>query len=93
LRCVKYTTNNKQNNSLDSCGIIVHYPTMDTSIKNNQKFKIKYTKEDGEEVRRFGILTDNCRGFGNRQKDSRPFLHYWDLDKKGYRYATNWEIL
>ena len=33
------------------------------------------------------------RGFGNRNKDSRPFLHYWDLDKKGYRYATNWEIL
>jgi len=93
LRCVKYTTNNKQNNRLDSCGIIVHYPTMDTSIKNNQKFKIKYTKEDGETVRRFGILTEDCRGFGNRQKDNRPFLHYYDLDKKGYRYATNWEIL
>jgi len=30
---------------------------------------------------------------GNRQKDNRPFLHYYDLDKKGYRYATNWEIL
>ena len=29
----------------------------------------------------------------NRQKDNRPFLHYYDLDKKGYRYATNWEIL
>ena len=38
-------------------------------------------------------LTDNCRGFGNRLKDSRPFLHYYDLDKQGYRYATNWEIL
>jgi len=47
---------------------------MDTLIKNNQKFKIKYTKQDGEEVRRFGILTDDCRGFGNRQKDNRPFL-------------------
>ena len=35
----------------------------------------------------------NSRGFGNRQKDNRPFLHYYDLDKKGYRYATNWEIL
>ena len=66
---------------------------MDTQIKNNQKFKIKYTKNDGEVVRRFGIITDNCRGFGNRLKDSRPFLHYFDLDKKGYRYATNWEIL
>jgi len=66
---------------------------MDKSIKNNQKFKIKYTKKNGEEVRRFGIVTDNCRGFGNRIKDRKPFLHYYDLDKKGYRYATNWEIL
>ena len=66
---------------------------MDKSIKSNQKFKIKYTKNDGEEVRRFGIITDNCRGFGSRKTDSRPFLHYWDLDKQGYRYATNWEIL
>ena len=41
------------------------------TIKTNQKFKIKYTKQDGEEVRRFGILTDECRGFGNRQKDNR----------------------
>ena len=66
---------------------------MDKSIESNKKFKIKYTKKNGEEVRRFGIITDNCRGFGSRQKDSRPFLHYWDLDKQGYRYATNWEIL
>ena len=66
---------------------------MDKSIESNQKFKIKYTKNDGEEVRRFGIITENCRGLGNRLKDSRPFLHYYDLDKKGYRYATNWEIL
>ena len=65
---------------------------MDT-IERNKKFKIKYTKKNGEEVRRFGIITENCRGFGNRNKDSKPFLHYWDLDKKGYRYATNWEIL
>ena len=42
-------------------------------IKKDQKFKIKYTKQDGEEVRRFGILTDDCRGFGNRLKDSQPF--------------------
>ena len=62
-------------------------------IESNKKFKIKYTKSDGETVRRLGIITDTCRGFGNRNKDSRPFLHYWDLDKKGYRYATNWEIL
>ena len=66
---------------------------MFTPIKNNQKFKIKYTKSDGETVRRFGIIIDSCRGFGNRLKDSRPFLHYYDLDKKGYRYATNWKIL
>ena len=66
---------------------------MDKSIESNKKFKIKYTKNDGEEVRRFGIITDNCRGFGNRIKDSKPFLRYYDLDKKGYRYATNWEIL
>ena len=65
---------------------------MDT-IERNKKFKIKYTKNDGEEVRRFGIVNDDCRGLGNRQKDNRPFLHYYDLDKKGYRYATNWEIL
>jgi hypothetical protein len=63
------------------------------SIESNKKFKIKYTKNNGETVRRFGIITENCRGFGNRNKDSKPFLHYWDLDKKGYRYATNWEIL
>ena len=93
MRYVKYTINNKQNNTLDICGIIVHYPTMDKSIERNKKFKIKYTKNDGEEVRRFGIITDDCRGLGNRQKDNRPFLHYFDLDKKGYRYATNWEIL
>ena len=66
---------------------------MFTQIESNKKFKIKYTKSDGETVRRFGIITDNCRGFGNRQKDSKPFLHYWDLDKQGYRYATNWEVL
>jgi hypothetical protein len=63
------------------------------TIESNKKFKIKYTKQDGEEVRRFGILTDKCRGLGKRLKDLRPFLHYYDLDKKGYRYATNWEIL
>ena len=56
---------------------------MDTSIERNKKFKIKYTKDDGEEVRRFAIVTDDCRGFGNRAKDNRPFLHYFDLDKKG----------
>ena len=55
---------------------------MFNSIERNKKFKIKYTKQDGEEVRRFAILTDDCRGFGNRLKDSRPFLHYFDLDKK-----------
>jgi len=31
---------------------------MDKSIESNTKFKIKYTKQDGETVRRFGILTD-----------------------------------
>jgi len=66
---------------------------MFNQIERNKKFKIKYTKNDGEVVRRCGSITDNCRGFGNRNKDSRPFLHYFDLDKKGYRYATNWEIL
>ena len=66
---------------------------MFNQIERNKKFKIKYTKKNGEEVRRFGILDHNWRGFGSRQKDSRPFLHYFDLDKKGYRYATNWEIL
>ena len=48
---------------------------MDKSIERNKTFKIKYTKKNGEEVRRFGILTDNCRGFGSRLKDSKPFLH------------------
>ena len=62
---------------------------MDTNIK----FKIKYRKQDGEEVRRFGMITDTCRGIGKRKKDNQPFVHYWDLDKQGYRYATNWEIL
>ena len=62
-------------------------------IERNQKFKIKYLKLNGDEVRRFGIITDKCRGFGHRKKDNQPFLHYYDLDKQGYRYATNWEIL
>ena len=62
-------------------------------MDTNKKFKIKYTKSNGEEVRRFGIITDKCRGFGKRIKDNQPFLHYYDLDKQGYRYATNWEIL
>mgnify|MGYP003652499680 FL=1 len=65
----------------------------DMTIESNKKFKIKYTKQNGEEVRRFGIITDKCRGLGKRIKDLKPFLHYYDLDKKGYRYATNWEIL
>ena len=59
----------------------------------NKKFKIKYIKQDGEEVRRVGIITEECRGMGNRIKDNRPFLHYWDIEKQGYRYATNWKIL
>ena len=66
---------------------------MFNSIERNKRFKIKYTKDDGEQVRRVAIVTDDCRGLGNRIKDNRPFLHYFDLDKKGYRYATNWEIL
>jgi len=66
---------------------------MFNSIERNKKFKIKYTKDDGETVRRLAIVTDDCRGLGNRLKDNRPFLHYFDLDKIGYRYATNWEIL
>jgi hypothetical protein len=66
---------------------------MFNSIERNKRFKIKYTKNDGETVRRIAIVTDDCRGLGNRIKDNRPFLHYYDLDKKGYRYATNWEVL
>jgi len=62
-------------------------------MDTNKKFKIKYTKQDGEEVRRIGIITDTCRGIGTRQKDNRPFLHYWDIEKQGYRYATDWVIL
>ena len=63
------------------------------AIESNKKFKIKYTTQNGEEVRRFGIITDKCRWLGKRIKDLKPFLHYYDLEKKGYRYATNWEIL
>ena len=55
---------------------------MFNQIERNKKFRIKYTKNDGETVRRFAIVTDDCRGLGNRQKDNRPFLHYCDLDKK-----------
>ena len=62
-------------------------------MDTNKKFKIKYTKQDGEEVRRFGIITDTCRGIGKGKKDNRPFLHYWDIEKQGYRYATDWVIL
>jgi len=25
--------------------------------------------------------------------DTQPTGRYYDLDKKGYRYATNWEVL
>ena len=32
---------------------------MDKSIESNKQFKIKYTKNDGEEVRRFGIVNDD----------------------------------
>ena len=45
---------------------------MDKSIESNKKFKIKYTKSNGEEVRRFGIITDNCRGFGVDKKTVNP---------------------
>ena len=62
-------------------------------MATNKKFKIKYIKNDGEEVRRLGIITDTCRGIGKRKKDNRPFLHYWDIEKQGYRYATDWVIL
>ncbi len=59
------------------------------TIERNKKFKIKYTKNNGDEVRRFAIVTDDCRGFGNRLKDNRPFLHYYDLDKK----ATDTQLI
>ena len=75
------------------CGIILHITERKYANERNKNFKIKYTKQAGEEVRRLGILTDECRGLGNRHKDNRPFLPYYDLDIKGYRYATNWEIL
>ena len=55
---------------------------MDKSIERNKQFKIKYTKNDGEEVRRFGIVNDDCRGLGNRQKDNRPFYITLILIKK-----------
>ena len=42
-------------------------------MDTNKKFKIKYTKQNGEEVRRFGIITDTCRGIGKRKKDNRHF--------------------
>ena len=45
----------------------------DMTIESNKKFKIKYTKQNGEEVRRFGIITDKCRGLGKRIKDLKPF--------------------
>ena len=43
------------------------------TIKTNQRFKIKYTKQDGEEVRRFGILTDECRVLEIEQKTKDLF--------------------
>jgi len=49
---------------------------MFTQIESNKKFKIKYTKQDGEEVRRFGILTDECRGLVTSKSDQQQFLHY-----------------
>ena len=55
--------------------------------KSYSKEKLSKSKD------KYYVLTDECRGEGKRLKDNRPFLHYFDLDKKGYRYATNWEIL
>ena len=53
---------------------------MFNSIERNKRFKIKYTKDDGETVRRLAIVTEDCRGLGNRKTDNRPFLHYFDLE-------------
>ena len=65
-------------------------------MDTNKKFKIKYTKQDGEEVRRIGIITDTCRGIG---KDKKTIDHFYiigilrnkvtDTQPTGRYYETN----
>jgi len=56
-------------------------------MKNNDTFKITYTKLDGESVTRKGKWTDKCREF--IAKKGHTCLVYLDLDANDYRMATN----
>ena len=81
--------------SLTTDSVAISFDTLNNELFqfiSGQSITIKH-QINGEEVRRVGIITDECRGMGNRAKDNRPFLHYWDIEKQGYRYATNWKIL
>ena len=66
-------------------------------MKNNDTFKITYTKQNGESVTRQGKWTDKCREWISNK--GIECLVYLDLDKTEefgtdqYRTATNnWEI-
>ena len=56
-------------------------------MKNNDTFKITYTKLDGESVTRKGKWTDKCKEF--IAKKGHACLTYFDLDADNYRMATN----
>ena len=63
-------------------------------MKNNETFKITYTKLNGESVTRKGKWTDKCREFV--AKAGHACLVYLDLEADDYRMATNkitdWDI-
>ena len=56
-------------------------------MKNNETFKITYTKQNGESVTRKGKWTDDCKKFF--AKAGHACLVYLDLEANDYRTATN----
>ena len=79
--------------ALDHFGRITEAKVLTKDNAWTKRYDWRSREDGGYQHYLYNHLTDDCRGFGNRLKDIRPFLHYFDLDKKGYRYATNWEIL
>ena len=66
-------------------------------MKNNDTFKITYTKQNGDEVERHGKWTDDCKEWICQK--GYACLTYLDLDateehgKDQYRMATHtWSI-
>ena len=65
-------------------------------VEDNDTFLITYyAKKYSKIITRKGTWTKpntNTQGKHFVSNGNDVFV-YWDLDKKGYRYATNWEIL